>query len=240
MKTVSQILSSERKRKKWTLEEVYKFTKINPVYIKALESGDYSTFNGKVHAKGFLKIYAQFLELDIEELLAFWRREYEGEYERGLRGKKLTNLKKSIFPALSKITLGYKSLSVLAAALLVIGFFTYILYQYNKYSGDPILIVSSPKDGAVVKANFVDVAGNTEAESEMYLNNQVIPLDEGGNFTTVIQLTEGVNVLTFSVKNRLGSVTTKKLTITYKPEQEIPVVKTETESSESTPTTPDR
>lgn len=240
MKTVSQILSSERKRKKWTLEEVYKFTKINPVYIKALESGDYSTFNGKVHAKGFLKIYAQFLELDIEELLAFWRREYEGEYERGLRGKKLTNLKKSIFPALSKITLGYKSLSVLAAALLVIGFFTYILYQYNKYSGDPILIISSPKDGAVVKANFVDVAGNTEAESEMYLNNQVIPLDEGGNFTTVIQLTEGVNVLTFSVKNRLGSVTTKKLTITYKPEQEIPVVKTETESSESTPTTPDR
>jgi cytoskeletal protein RodZ len=240
MKTVSQILSSERKRKKWTLEEVYKFTKINPVYIKALESGDYSTFNGKVHAKGFLKIYAQFLELDIEELLAFWRREYEGEYERGLRGKKLTNLKKSIFPALSKITLGYKSLSVLAASLLVIGFFTYIIYQYNKYSGDPILIVSSPKDGAVVKANFVDVAGNTEAESEMYLNNQVIPLDEGGNFTTVIQLTEGVNVLTFSVKNRLGSVTTKKLTITYKPEQEIPVVKTETESSESTPTTPDR
>ncbi len=240
MKTVSQILSSERKRKKWTLEEVYKFTKINPVYIKALESGDYSTFNGKVHAKGFLKIYAQFLELDIEELLAFWRREYEGEYERGLRGKKLTNLKKSIFPALSKITLGYKSLSVLVASLLVIGFFTYIFYQYNKYSGDPILIVSSPKDGAVVKANFVDVAGNTEAESEMYLNNQVIPLDEGGNFTTVIQLTEGVNVLTFSVKNRLGSVITKKLTITYRPEQEIPVVKTETESSESTPTTPNR
>ena len=240
MKTVSQILSSERKRKKWTLEEVYKFTKINPVYIKALESGDYSTFNGKVHAKGFLKIYAQFLELDIEELLAFWRREYEGEYERGLRGKKLTNLKKSIFPALSKVTLGYKSLSVLTASLLVIGFFTYIIYQYNKYSGDPVLIVSSPKGGAVVKANFVDVVGNTEAESEMYLNNQVIPLDEGGNFTTVIQLTKGVNILTFSVKNRLGNVTIKKLTITYEPEQEIPVIKTESESSESTPTTPGR
>jgi cytoskeletal protein RodZ len=240
MKTVSQILSSERKRKKWTLEEVYKFTKINPVYIKALESGDYSTFNGKVHAKGFLKIYAQFLELDIEELLAFWRREYEGEYERGVRGKKITNLKKSVFPTLSKITLGYKSLSALTAVLLVIGFFTYILYQYNKYSKDPILIVSSPKDGVVVRANFVDVVGNTEAESEMYLNNQVIPLDESGNFTTVIQLTKGTNTLTFSVKNRLGSVTTKKVTVTYKPEREIPIVEVGNESSESSPTTLDR
>lgn len=139
MKTVSQILSSERKRKKWTLDEVYKFTKINPVYIKALESGDYAAFNGKVHAKGFLKIYAQFLELDIDELLAFWRREYEGEYERGLRGKKLTYLKQSIFPNLLRLSLGYKSISVLVAAILVTGFFSYILYQYNKYSGDPTL-----------------------------------------------------------------------------------------------------
>lgn len=240
MKTVSQILSSERKRKKWTLDEVYKFTKINPVYIKALESGDYAAFNGKVHAKGFLKIYAQFLELDIDELLAFWRREYEGEYERGLRGKKLTYLKQSIFPNLLRLSLGYKSISVLVAAILVIGFFSYILYQYNKYSGDPILIVASPKDGQRVKTNFVDVAGNTEAESEIYLNNQSIPLDERGNFSTVIQLTKGVNVLTFSVKNRLGSVTTKKITVNYKPDQETPLITNEQESSQSTPPSPNR
>ncbi|MEN9389321.1 MAG: Glucodextranase, domain, partial [Candidatus Parcubacteria bacterium] len=82
--------------------------------------------------------------------------------------------------------------------------------------------------------------GNTEAESEIYLNNQSIPLDESGNFSTVIQLTKGINVLTFSVKNRLGSVTTKKITINYKPDQEAPLITNEQESSQSTPPSPNR
>lgn len=240
MKTVSQILTSERKRKKWTLEEVYKFTKIHPIYIKALENGDYSVFNGKVHAKGFLKIYASFLELDTQELLAFWRREYEGEYERTLRGKKLTHLKSEIIPSISKMALSYRSIYMLAAALLVLGFFAYIFYQYSKYSGEPLLIVDSPKDGTVLSTNFVDVSGSTEIESEMYLNNQTIPLDESGKFETVIPLTEGVNIITFSVKNRLGSITTKKISVTYRPSVDKLDVKNEKETSESSTTEPSR
>jgi cytoskeletal protein RodZ len=60
MRSVGRLLLSEREKKKLTLQEVYKIVKIHPKYLKALEEDNYSLFEGKVHAKGFLKVYAEF------------------------------------------------------------------------------------------------------------------------------------------------------------------------------------
>ena len=68
MKTVGQILKSQREKKKLTVNDVYKFIRIHPRFITALENDNYSGFEGRVHAKGFLKIYTDFLELNINEI----------------------------------------------------------------------------------------------------------------------------------------------------------------------------
>ena len=76
MKNLGEILLSQRKKLKQTPETLYKSLKIHPKYIKALENNDYSVFDSSVHARGFLKIYAEALGMNVEETLALWRREF--------------------------------------------------------------------------------------------------------------------------------------------------------------------
>ena len=59
-KSIGKLLLSQREKKKLTLEDIYKFIKIHPKYLYALENDDYSVFKGKGHAKGLLKIYGEF------------------------------------------------------------------------------------------------------------------------------------------------------------------------------------
>ena len=82
MRSVGQLLRSQREKRKLTLDSVQKVIKIHPKYIKALESDDYAAFEGKVHAKGFLKVYVEYLGLNIDEIMALWRRDYETVFEK--------------------------------------------------------------------------------------------------------------------------------------------------------------
>ena len=45
--SVGNILKSQRAHKKFTLEDVHKFVKIHPTFLRALEEGDYSVFSNK-------------------------------------------------------------------------------------------------------------------------------------------------------------------------------------------------
>ena len=81
MKSVGNILKSQRHKKNFSLDDVHKFVKIHPKFLTALETGDYSVFSNKIHATGFLKNYAEFLGLDVDKMLGLWRREYEAQFE---------------------------------------------------------------------------------------------------------------------------------------------------------------
>lgn len=50
-------------------------TRILPRYIQALEDGDYAQLPGDVYARGFIRNYAQFLDLSADELIQLYRRE---------------------------------------------------------------------------------------------------------------------------------------------------------------------
>ncbi len=237
MKTVGQILLAERKRRKWTLEEVQKFTKIHPNYIKALEADDYSVFQGKVHAKGFLKIYAEFLELNVAELMAFWRRENESDSKRQRSNLKsdnrFTNPLKLKIPV---IALSYKTGAFVAVLAMGLIFFNYVFYQYQRYSADPLLVLSSPKNNAVAESNFISVKGRTEKESELFINDQKVPVDDAGDFETSLKLSPGVNTLNVFVKNRLGNTAEKTVSVVYR--QNIKVLPASDFTPESTQSTP--
>jgi cytoskeletal protein RodZ len=235
MKTVGQILLAERKKRKWTLEEVQKFTKIHPNYIKALEADEYSVFQGKVHAKGFLKIYADFLELNGAELMALWRRENEVDVKRQRVNKKPSErfqLKNKL--KVPVISFSYKTATFGGIILISAIFFSYIFYQYQRYSAEPMLVVSTPKNDTVAESNFITVKGRTERESELFINNQKVPVDNLGDFETAIKLNPGINKLNVFVKNRLGNITEKTVSVVYR--QNIKVLPDEApQTTESTP-----
>ncbi len=70
MGQVGDRLRQAREAKGLTLEEVEEITKIRCRYLQALEEEDYGQFPGEVFIRGFLRNYAQALDLDPDEVLA--------------------------------------------------------------------------------------------------------------------------------------------------------------------------
>jgi len=65
---IGDTLRRERERQELTVQDVEQGTSIRSIYIEALEKGEYSKLPGEVYAKGFVKNYANFLNLDGEAL----------------------------------------------------------------------------------------------------------------------------------------------------------------------------
>ena len=68
-KTIGETLKSARETLGKTISEVAFQTKIREHYLIALEKDDYSSLPSVVQGKGFLRIYAEFLDLNQELLL---------------------------------------------------------------------------------------------------------------------------------------------------------------------------
>src|SRR5512146_3263962 len=62
-------LRQARELRRLTLQQVSDTTKVRPHYLQALESDDHSAIPSAAQARGFLRIYAAFLELDLADLL---------------------------------------------------------------------------------------------------------------------------------------------------------------------------
>src|ERR1700709_1112261 len=62
-------LSQARLAKRLSIDEVSHATKLRPDKIVALENDDFSRFGSIAYGKGFLQIYARYLEIDISEQL---------------------------------------------------------------------------------------------------------------------------------------------------------------------------
>ena len=99
-RTVGEILRAKREEKKMSVMQAHTETKISVEMIEALEDDDYSSFPSEIHLKGFLRNYAQLLDLDANILWSSLGRRgsasAEGastvwEDEEGLEEEKLTS-----------------------------------------------------------------------------------------------------------------------------------------------------
>ena len=68
-KTIGSRLREARERKGLSLEDVARTTRISRGYLKALEEDDSDKLPSEAYAKGFLRVYAQFLNVAPEELV---------------------------------------------------------------------------------------------------------------------------------------------------------------------------
>ena len=216
MKSIGQILKAARLKKNYTIEDVNKFIKVHPKYIKAMEINDYSVFDGKVHSKGFLKIYAQFLELDLDELLALWRREYAITFDN-VGQEKLSKIR-SLEP--EKFILTPSTLIITFVGTLLLGFFIYLFFQYRQYTDAPTLDIYYPEDNIVVDSDILDITGKVELDSEVFINNQKIIASTDGGFLTSIKLREGINTISIKSVNKLNKETEVIRNIIFRREEE--------------------
>lgn len=210
MKTLGQILREQREKKNITLEQAEETTKIRKSYLSDLEKGNYSKLPASTYIKGFLKIYAQYLGLSEKEVMAFFRREFDETKD----GK--VKVKSTLFAVREPLVrfspqIFFTVIFISAIAVL----FAYVWVQYQSFAGAPGLEIFSPKDGVVVQKPDIDVEGKTSSNSTLTLNGQNVGLSQEGYFKTSVQLSEGVNVLTFVAVNEVGKSTTEKRLVRF-------------------------
>ena len=67
--TIGQRLKKAREYRNLTLEKVEDATHIRVQFLQALEAGDFSAMPSPVQARGFLRNYAQYLDLDLDQMV---------------------------------------------------------------------------------------------------------------------------------------------------------------------------
>jgi cytoskeletal protein RodZ len=78
MPTVAELLRAGREAKQMTVEQVADATKIRTDHVRALEEGDFSVFSAPIYIRGSVKNYANFLKLDLAQVLSTLDAELKG------------------------------------------------------------------------------------------------------------------------------------------------------------------
>jgi len=195
--TVSEQLRSARQAKKLKLSLIAKKLNINEKYLEALEKGEYDKLPSGVYGKNFLREYALFLGLDYNQLAADFETEInilEPKRQKELFSKQV--IKKRYFLAMPKI------LKNILIFLTVCVCFVYLGYRINKIVSPPILIVDSPAANLTTDQNSLRIAGHTEAEANLIINGQTVLTDKNGDFSQIISLKNGINIITITANKQ--------------------------------------
>jgi cytoskeletal protein RodZ len=230
MKTVGPILKKARQEKGLKIKEVFQEIKISPKFLKALEEGQWGLFSSRVHARGFLKIYAEFLGLNVDEVLAFWRREYKGARGEERPPTFLAPIKRPRFV----ITPG--RIVSLATLIFIVLFLLYIFIEYRSFAGAPILIIDQPLSDTITKNDVLNVVGRTDPDAEVFINGQKVAVDDKGSFSIKLTLAAGANPLNFEAINKLGKTRKETRTVVLEkktPQEEPPEKEGEVAATES-------
>ncbi|NQU10623.1 helix-turn-helix domain-containing protein [bacterium] len=84
MESIGETLREARHRKQVELTDAARFTKIKPEILEQLEADDFSRLASPAYTKGFLKLYADYLGLDGQQLVSAYLASQGGLRRQGL------------------------------------------------------------------------------------------------------------------------------------------------------------
>lgn len=195
MVTVSELLKKARYEKRLELSDAERETRIKRSFLKALEEGHYDKLPSATYARGFLKNYAQFLGLNIETVLALFRREFDEGREQ--------KLLPSGFEKISGRRLRITSVALLVIILLVL-LLSYFFVQYRDFFVGPPLTLIRPLQNEEVRGDTVSVEGRTDPDTVLTINNKTVALSEDGSFREEVPVLKGEFTILVTAKDRNG------------------------------------
>ncbi len=132
---VGEILQQAREQRGLSIESIAEYLKIRSFYLKALEAGSYEDLPGTVYATGFLKSYADFLQLNAEELISMYKLEARG----------ITKRQEFPVPVQMHSTHAPKMAIVIGSLVLALGAFMVVNFQRADELSAPIIQPPPPQ-----------------------------------------------------------------------------------------------
>ncbi len=194
MITAGEVLKKQRKNLDKTLEQVALDTKIQLRFLEYIEKNNFDKFDSPIFAQGFIKIYAKYLDLNEDRILAIYRRSVP-ENSKNKNSRETKAKRKSI-----KLNITPRILIVLLSALFLIGILSYIGYQVYQFQSPPQISITSPENDLVVTTESVDVIGITDSNVSIFVNDKPVEISGSGEFQHLVELNPGVNLITVLAK----------------------------------------
>lgn len=219
MPRLGELLRTQREKKGITLEQATADTRIREKFLAALEAGDYQSLPGAVYTKGFLRNYAEYLDLDQEDLVV------QFQQERGLIAEPARAFEPMRPIARRSVIL---TPAVLIPVLVLAGialFVGYLYYQFTSFAVAPVLEVTDPSTDVIAQQTTYVLKGHTVPTGKVTVTVFPGPLtisdirpDSDGTFTTTVNLTAGANHVVVEVLDQSGKVSRVSRSIMLQPD----------------------
>lgn len=217
--TLGEKLRNIRSNKRASLSDISKNTRIQIEYLEYLEQGDYDKLPADVYVKGFLKSFAEYLNVDERDLIKSFNK--ERSIQKNIKGdENANNAPKKI--NLSNFSINPKIISVVLISMFFIGMSFYLYKKLDSFVSTPELIILNPEEDAVVYDSQVVVNGRTDEGNEVFINSQPVLVDENGTFKESIILRNGINMITVRSINRFDKEAVRELSVDAQYEVVIP------------------
>ena len=217
MARLGDALRLQREQMGVTMEQAAEDTRIRLKFLQAIESGDYQSLPGTVYTKGFLRNYAQYLNLDAEEMLALYTGERGGSEPARTFAPMRPLVKRSFIFTPTVLV----PVVVLAAILLFVG---YVYYQFTNFAVAPRVDITDPPGDAVSQTATYTVKGKTNPDGRITVRispgldtiNDVHP-ERDGTFSVTVPLKPGPNHVEVQVLDPSGKLAQASRTIQLTP-----------------------
>jgi len=217
MARFGELLRTQRERKGITLEQAAEDTRIREKFLVALENGDHHGLPGAVYTKGFLRSYAEYLDLESTDLVALYVAERVTTPEPPRTFEPMRPVMRSgVFISPTILV----PVVVLAAVVLFVG---YLSYQFASFATPPRIEVFEPAvaDTLARQSEYV-VRGRTVPDGRVTI--RVFPgpetiadirLASDGTFSATVELRPGPNHIEVQVLDASGKVSQIARTVRY-------------------------
>ncbi len=171
MQDVGNLLKNRREEKNITLEQAGRETNIAPRYLEALETGQYDIFPGEPYIVGFLRNYSEYLGLNPEECIKYYKNVQIQETEIPTnilvpkRGFKIPRI-----------------VSIILITTVVIGGLAFIITRFlghDSHEEKPSKPAAVEQQTEVIKENPKYILSDKEFEKRLFVGDMLIlPLGE--------------------------------------------------------------
>jgi cytoskeletal protein RodZ len=196
--TLGKYLREVREKLNLDIKTVSMLTQIKPVYLEHLEANEYDKLPADVYIRGFIKNLSQLYRVDEQALVEQFEKEhgFTNAHER----------RAILHP--QKVWLTPRMLILIISGILFLGAFIYIATQISSVLTPPKLTINEPAGDSTITGNSIVVSGIAEIGSDVAINNQAVLLDPNGQFNENVILSQGVNTIEVTAKNKFNKTST--------------------------------
>ena len=218
--TLGEKLKKLRSDKRISLNEVSRVTKIKLEYLECLEEGRYKDLPVDVYVRGFLKSYGDFLLVDEGVLIRLYEKE-KGIKQNLEKSKNISKKDSKIVPInISAFVFTPKKIALSIIPIFVFLIFLYLYREVGSLTDTPRLIIFSPVSNLEIKEKSVVLEGRTDKDARVFVNDQIVLVDDDGKFRENLSMQQGINTIHIKAINKFQKEAAENITVQADYEEE--------------------